>query len=216
MDDKLKNNLQELVRLSIKSLIEEACLHPFDNEIEVHGYLRCLLRSNMRKLNIELPIEHEYKTHLFYHRESNINDGFLYHSVKYNSLIQNRRKPKRGQIDLALLHPNDYISFQYQEHRVKQALIGIELQLPRGKGRNEAKFKKHVIVDCKKLTDTDNKIDLKYLICFVYNRLDFDAIRFFDKDLKKEISKYDELNLAFFEINSEEIRYKISPINWLG
>lgn len=226
IDENQKNDLKNLMRLCIKSLKEDAAILPFNHEFQIHGFLRCLLKSNMQKpiINIQLPIQHEYKTHLFYHRKSGNNDGFSYRSDVYNSLIPKVKHINRGQIDLALLCPTDdcFIPFQYQDKRVKKAFVGIELQLPtKNKGREEAIFKKHVIVDGKKLTDAENKIDLKYLICIVYNpNLDFDVEKFLREEFKNMISesKYDELNIAYFEINSDEKRIDreiIIPDNWL-
>ncbi len=198
------------MKLSINKLKEEAILQPFDNEMIMHGFLKCILRNNMQKFII--PIQHEYKTHLFYHREKEINDGFSYRSETYNSLLQSGDRPKRGQIDFALLNPdNSLIPFDYDK-RVRKAIVGIELQYPRGEGKNEIEFKEHIINDCKKLTDTENRIDLKYLICIVYGSLNFDALQFFDD----EISRYKDLNFAYFNINSNSIcEEKIIPNDWL-
>lgn len=226
IDEALKNKLKNLLKLSTKRLKEEATILPFNHEFQIHGFLRCLLKNNMQNsiINIHLPIQHEYKTHLFYHRPSDNNDGFLYRSELYKSVIKKVKHINRGQIDLALLCPNDdcLIPFQYNDKRVKKAFVGIELQLPpKANGRKESTFKNHVIVDAKKLTDSENKIDLKYLICIVYNpNLDFDVEKFLREDLKSIIteSKYNELNIAYFEINSDDKRIEreiIIPDNWL-
>ncbi len=85
------------------------------------------------------------------------------------------------------------------------------MEYPTKKWRTEEKFKNHIERDWNKLTNQQNEIDFKYLLCFSDKKLSIDFEKLLD-GLKSEEKISGELNFAYIGAKEEST---LIPERWL-
>lgn len=210
-----KGELKEIAETCMGELIQEfrrsaklrTNLRP---EHVMQGYLLCKLMFKVGEKFRDL-VQREYTTKLFYHRPSGIHEGFECGSEKHNELVKEKKGPRRGEIDLVILDPDEKFLNVKPQKQVPKALIGIEVEYPpKNRWSTEEEFKNHIERDWNKLTNQQNEIDFKYLLCFSDKKLSIDFEKLLD-GLKSEEKISGELNFAYIEAEESTL----IPERWL-
>lgn len=203
IEEKIKLELNNAVRKSIKDIIEQAIF--FYNESEIHGYLGCKLRQYFReneilKDKIDLILR-ECKTKLCYCWEKE-NNGIPYKSPRYIKLRGEGYKPRSAKFDLAIWSPNKE---KYQEGRepIEKAIIGVEIKRQKKLDLKE-EFIKNLRKDCAKLNDSGNELRFKYLVIILYYP------EIFTLDIKKDLDNLEDINIVYCIIDKKT--GKVDPI----
>lgn len=201
MDEKTLNDIvKDCVRKAIdgcnKSQPSSKNLWP---EQVLQGYFYCLLESKTSgKFDTEM-IQREYDTELFYHREREKDKGFKYKDATYQKLVSERKRPKRGKIDIVILDPSGGTIDLPPNRKVRKALIGIELEYPTKRGMEKENFERHIRYDSSKLKGQIKNPKNRYLLCFVKEKPSFKL-----EKVKEEIKgDIEEINFAYIEFGKK-------------
>lgn len=214
----IEAQLKIAIEKSIKNTLYEAKLF-FEDESEIHGYLRCELKHQFKKNELlkdktDLIIR-ECKTKLCYHHETGTDNGIIYMSPKYEELRQMGYSPGSAYFDFGIWNANKSMYYEGREP-IPKALIGIEVKRQRQKNNNKpAKkedFIKDIIKDCKKLTNAGNELKYKYLLIILY----YPDV--FTLDVKQDLGSHlGDINVAYCVVNKEskQIAQQVYiPKNW--